>query len=309
MIRGLRLRPARLVHNWPQKLGALLLAVLLWLFVSNDSTSTTQRAFFVPLNVQGLSENQVATGVPERIEVTVSGPSPRVNALRPESIDAGLDLSGADGTFEESIRVSPPQGISLVRVNPTEVGGVVESTTQKSVPVRIALVGEAAPNLELDTTVSPDSVSVRGRSSLLSEVTAATAVVQAEPGEVTVTLFPSDASGEPVSGVALDPSVATVGLVGKRILHIRTVPIDLRLPSFSPLTVQGSNLSSETLRVAGPVEALNALETIDVSVERPTTALEEGSYTFDVTPQLPEGVVALDMITLSVRLSESPLAE
>ena len=322
----------RVLEHWPQKLAALGLAVLFWFFVSNDETVITQRSLLAPLTTLGVSANQVAVGVPERVEVTVSGPGPRVDALRGENLDAVLDLRGAENAFERSVNVFPPQGLTLVRVNPNEVVGFVETRGSKSVPVRVAYVkdmaaagwatgGGAPADVLVTPRTTPEAVTVRGRAGTLQEVTAALAIVDDGVGDgvsaggagetsVNVAPYAVDASGLPVEGVVLEPAEVSVTLSREPVLHTRTLPLTFTLPDTSPLTIEESTLSQREVTLAGPDELLDSVTGVTATVEPATLPAAPGGYTLPLTLGLPEGVSALDPPTVTLRLagsaSESP---
>ena len=324
----------RVLEGWPQKLAALGLAVLFWFFVSNDETVITQRSLLVPLTTLGISANQLAVGVPERVEVTVSGPGPRVDALRGENLDAVLDLRGAENAFERSVNVFPPQGLTLVRVNPSEVIGFVETRGSKSVPVRVAYVaggaadgvtggaaGGAPPaDILVTPQATPEAVTVRGRAGTLEEVTAALAIVNGRVGDgvgdgvsadgtgensVSVAPYAVDASGLPVEGVVLEPAEVSVTLSREPVLHTRTLPLTFMLPDTSPLTIEESALSQAEVTLAGPKELLEPLTEVTATVEPATLPEAPGGYTLPLTLGLPEGVSALEPPTVTLRLAGS----
>ncbi len=307
----------RLLEHWPQKLAALGLAVLFWFFVSTDETVITQRSLLVPLTTLGVSASQVAVGVPDTVEVTVSGPGPRMDALRGENVDAVLDLRGAENAFQRSVNVFPPQGLTLVRVNPSEVIGFVETRGSKSVPVRVAYVaaegatGGAAPaeNILVTPLVSPSEVTVRGRTGTLEEVTAALAVVRDEGGvdgnSISAAPYAIDASGLPVEGVVLESAEVRVSLHRDPVLHTRTVPLTFTLPDASPLTIEESTLSRAEVTLAGPEALLNGVAEVTATVEPATLPTAPGGYTLPLTLALPEGVAALAPPVVTLRLAGS----
>ena len=327
------------LERWPQKLAALGLAVLFWVFVSTDQTVTTQRSLLVPLTTLGLNANQIPVGVPDTVEVTVSGPGPRVDALRGENLDAVLDLRGTENEFERNVNVFPPQGLSLVRVNPSEVIGFVETQGSKRVPVRVVYLGAGATGGAAASTATgagtapgtdtlvtpvatPGEVTVQGRTDTLQEVTAALALVNgnadgesagesaANGGSVSAAPYAVDASGRPVAGVTLEPATVAVTLRREPVLHLRTLPLTLSLPDVSPLVVESSALSAAEVELAGPVEVLNELTEVTATVEPATLPDAPGGYTLPLTLSLPEGVTVLNAPTMTLRLagraSESP---
>ncbi len=291
----------RLTNNWLQKLISLLLAMLAWYFISISDTSVSQRSLRVPVEIEGLSEAQTQSGAPATVDVIVSGRSSSVNALRPENFRASLDLGDAAGDYQERIVVVPPQDISLVSVSPEIAIGAVETISSKDVPVVVALTGQSNPNVVLTPLSSVQSVRATGRESVLAQVTSATAVVTSTSGENRVTLFPSDATGQPVAEISLGPDSTTVTVSATPILHSKTVTLEVALPNADPLEVEIFALSQTTLQVAGTRELLAALESMTGVVELPENP-EAGEYFLNVRPQLPEGVRPLETVTAQFTL-------
>src|SRR5690606_7765926 len=108
----------RLTRNWPNKLAAVLIAFVVWMLITSNSTTTTQNSMFVPLIVEGIEDNQVAVGLPTRVAVSVSGPSSRIDRLTPEMLRATLDLTEVTGAFELPITVQTPQNVTVLTVEP-----------------------------------------------------------------------------------------------------------------------------------------------------------------------------------------------
>lgn len=294
----------RILNHWPQKLAALLVAMLLWLFVNTDETTTSQITLSVPLTIEGLESNQLTTGIPEQVEITVSGPSPRIDTLRPESIDAILNLRGASDSFEQSIRVFPPQGLVLQEVRPSVIIGTIETKVNETVPVTIAPIGQPPTDTRLIAEPQTQNVTATGRAQQVERVRQAVGVVQMASDANSARLYPADDTGQLVSNVSLSPSEVEVRFREQPILHTKRVPVELTLPDLDALRVAEQSLSQDTLRIAGPAEPLGSLDTIPATVEFATSTLIPGRYTLDVRPILPSGVIALDSLRVTLRLVE-----
>jgi YbbR domain-containing protein len=173
-----------LLRHWPQKITAVIIAAFLWLFVSTEQTTTSQRSFLVPLTVIGLNDNQLATGVPEFVEVSVSGESTRIDALRAENIETILDLSNVRQDFARPVRVSPPQGITLLRRNPSEVIGTVETRASRTIAVSSAFLRAPTSLISSGPSENPEDSADNTSNLLFQDVQYRT---QTDPNQVTIT--------------------------------------------------------------------------------------------------------------------------
>jgi YbbR domain-containing protein len=297
-----------LSHAWPQKVGALVLATLVWLFVNVNDTSITQRSLFVPITVEGLAPDSVATGLPDFVEVTVSGASGAIDRLRPDNFEAILDLSGQGGPFEVPIRVLSPQGVDLRRVNPSDVIGTVEAVTEKRVPLDAVVIGSGGPDTVVRATAEPTEVIVRARASTLAQVARALAPVRPSPGQRPATPYAVDSAGQPVAGVTIEPASVQVTVGEEPVLVSRRMPVELETPAVSGFTVT-ARLEQDAVSLLGPESTLAGIERVPGTVSLPTEEPEAGGYTLPVTLELPEGVYVVGSPTATVRLSRPPIRE
>jgi YbbR domain-containing protein len=198
--------------------------------------------------------------------------------------------------------VVPPQDISLVSVSPETAIGTVETINTKEVPVIVALEGERNPNVVLTSFSSVQSVQATGRESILAQVASATAFVNVLEGESSVTLFATDANGQPVSEISLEPTATTVTVTSTPVLHTKTVPLEVSEPDTS-LGLENFSVSQTTLQIAGTREQLAGVESVRGVVEFSEEA-KAGDYNLLVRPQLPEGVKALETVSATFSLSE-----
>lgn len=75
------------------------------------------------VTVSGRNGREVPAQIkPVKVAVVVRGARELVNALDPGKIDATVDLEGlGQGLFQLPVRVAPPQHVTVVRVEPTQV--------------------------------------------------------------------------------------------------------------------------------------------------------------------------------------------
>lgn len=294
----------RAARNWPNKLLALLIAFVVWLFVTESSTTTTQTSMFVPLVVEGIDDDQVAVGLPTRVAVSVSGPSTRIQRLTEDSLRATLDLTDVTGAFEVPITVQAPQQVAVETVDPTQVIGFLESVDSRSFPVQVALTGSLPADSSVTASASPPSLVLTGRSQVLESVRRVVVTAPANGGGEAVPVA-LDALGAPVTEVTFEPATVTVTVATRPVLSTKTVTVDLIAPTAPNLVAV--DLSSPTVEVAGSQAALATLETVTATVDPPTGTVDPGRYTLPVRLALPEGVVALSTPTAALQFVRDPL--
>lgn len=294
----------RLRRNWPTKLAAVVIAFLLWLFVTNSATTTTQRGLLLPLAIEGLGPDQVAVGLPSTVGVSVSGPSSRVNRLTPDMLRATLDLTEITGAFEQPITVQAPQEIDVESVEPALVIGFIESITSSSLAVQVALTGQRPQSALLEAAATPNNVTLTGRSQVLDTVQRVVAIAPATGGGIAAVVA-LDAAGNPVEGLSIEPSEVTVAVATRAALVTKDLTLEFEAPS-GPNLVR-ADLSTMTVTVAGPEATVEPLQSATASVDVPTGPIDPGRYTLPVSLDLPEGVVALTTPTVTLQYATDPL--
>jgi len=295
---------ARLSYQWPRKAAAVALAFVMWAFVSTSDTTVAQRSLLVPITVEGIASDLVPIGIPEVAEVTLSGTSQRLDRLRPEGIEAVLDLSGLSGDFAAPVVVTPPQGVVLERVNPAEGLGILERVATREVPVTVVSLGVTSADVRVVTSAEPNSVSVRGRGARLERVTQVLVAVDASQDSVTVAPFPADANGRPVDEVSVTPATIEVSIAREAVLAEVTLP--LRLLPLGVGGVSDVRASHDAVRVVGPPTLLASLTELVGAAELPTERPPAGRYTLAVNVATPSGVSVLDRVDVSVTYEQPP---
>ena len=294
---------ATLLHNLPLKLGALFVATVFWFFVSTDDAVISQRTLRAPLHTEGLSDTQRVLGLPERVTVRLSGPQSRLRTLNPDGLDVVLNLRGVTGSFERSLRVFPPQGITTVGVAPGEIIGTVETLLQLEVPVKVVTLGTPPADTALTLRAEPANVRVEGAETQVAQVTQVLAPYDpAIPSEgAKEKVYAADAQGEPVPGVTVTPAQVSVSADARAVLSVRTLPLQL-----APVTVPGRQVVSAALTqndvsVVGSEGVLAELSAVTATLPE-TPARGPGRYTLALTLELPAGVTALETPQLELHL-------
>lgn len=296
-----------LVHNWPQKVGALLLAMFIWWFVTVSDTPQTLASVEVQIEVEGLAPNSVVTGLPETVIVTIQGPGLLVERAQRDNIVAILDLAGVTGAFETSVLVLIPQGVELMNVSPSEVIGTIEPLASRSVPVEAVVFGAQSTDVRLALTVVPDEVTVSGLAGTLEQVTRVIVPVRSAPGERAGTPFAANTAGLPVGGVSISPDSIQVTVIEQPVLIQREVRIALLPPDVPGFSVS-ARLDPATVMVTGPPSLVAGLEEVTATADLSDMPAEPGAHVVPVVPALPGGVSAAPL-TATIRLIQAGLIE
>lgn len=292
------------------KVLSLGLALLVWMSVSGEEI--VERGLRVPLELQQFPAGLELQGEPPAaVDVRVRGASTALSRVGAGDVVAVLDLHGA-APGRRLFHLTPEQvrapfGVDVVQVTPATVPLAFERSASKNVKVTPPIEGRPAPGYVLGpVTVDPPTVDVVGPESAVKRVEEAVT----EPVSVTG----ARARVRETVGVGLfDPSLRLKGarnatvtvqvLPGAAERVFRATAIHLRN--------LGRSLSAEatpataTVTVRGSQEAVNRLDTEDVTVFVDLSGLGAGTYTLatHAIASIDAGVTHIDPPTVQVRIT------
>lgn len=261
-----------LMRNWPLKLGALLLATILYtgLVFSGSFSETTIPgvpivALAQPQDSYVLTQQLGAVDI--RYRIATDAPA-RVTA---DSFAVTVDLSGYDMTLAPQRQSLPLRvravsaGLDIVSFEPSAVSVSVDVLAERQVRVTVDS-GEVPPGLEIGTAQLGDQlVTASGPASLLARVDHAVARVRIDQSGIDVSgqveLVPLDVDGRTVASIELTPSTTRVEIDVSTVETSKTVPVR---PILSGTPAPGYEIASVAVDPAvvtllGSPEALTAI--------------------------------------------------
>ncbi len=306
------------VHNWPLKLAAVVLAVLLYGgLILSASIETFQGR--IPITVLNPPADAFVMGdLPDvtTVRYLVIGASPaRVTAA---SFSATIDLAGVETrpgappvSVPVRVQATDPSVVQVVDFEPSRIQVALDPLVSKEVPVRVNR-GIVPPGLEIrEPVVSADVVTASGPESFVRLVVAAEARVAIPATGVDVNelvdLVPVDASGSVVSSVELAPTSVRVTIQVGSQLSTRAVPVNAVVTGTPAdgYEITGVTAVPAVVTVGGEASLLDAL--VKVDTEPVAISGARDSVVVEVALQLPAGVEALDVDVIRVEVTIAPL--
>ena len=296
---------------------ALLLSTTLWVLVVNDQNperiDTPDIA--IPVEISKVPPGLVVMSNLEPVRFKIRAPKDRWTSLRSSSFRAVVDLSQL-GPGIHAVPVVPeasdPQ-VRVLEVIPSTVSVRLEETRERTVPVKVNLVGNVPFGYVYGTPkVEPEVAVVSGPSSLVQSVETASVDVRLEGITVDIDSafhpLPIDSSGGTVRSVGLTPQTVRVRIsvqqqVSYKQVGLRTPIAGTPAPGYWVESV-GAEPSSVTV-VGDPkvLASINYLDTAPVSVNGASSNVVQ-----DVQIVLPQGVSLLQQQqAVRVRAAISPL--
>lgn len=308
---------AWLVRNWPLKLGALLLSILLYAGLVYSGSFTERQATGVPIRAINQPLNTyLLTGELGTVDVGYRAAAGAAGSVTTSTFSATVDLEAYDMTQAGEPQRVPVEVRSLddevvvLAVAPVEVSVILDRLAVRTVRVVVDR-GELPPGLEIGVaTVTPSTVQANGPESRLRLVTRAVARVRIDPSGIDVReqidLIPVDADGQRVVAVDLSPSSALVEIEVSTAETSKTVPVTPNLVGTPPvgLTLTGVVVEPAAVTLFGPpgvLTGITSVETapIDLSAVTADAVLEAGLVLPDQT-RLGEGTATAVAVSVNV---------
>lgn len=315
MGRAVRRITRSVVHNWPLKLAAVVVATLLYagLVASEDS-----KTYPGPITVTALNQpsGTVITNTLKEIEqIRYLAPADS-GRLQAEDFRATIDLTNAKAdaqpaNYRVTITPADPQ-VTILDYRPRTIQVVLDVSVSQPFDVEVE-TGTPQAGLEIgDIVVDPAAVMVTGPSGLVNRVAAVKVVARIDASGIDVDreFQPRavDANGEVVTGVDLSPPTVHVTIPVYTDKETRTVPVN-PLISGSPgagFRIAAVSVEPLVVQVEGDGEQLADVAEAD-TMPVPVTGATR-TVTSEVALALPAGVTSTTE-TVKVVVTIEPVTE
>jgi YbbR domain-containing protein len=314
--RRVRRIAGRIVHNWPLKLAAVVLATVLYAGLVASQDSATYPGPITVASINQPAGTVITNQLRDVEEIRYIAPAD-LGRLRADDFRATVDLANVkpDGN-PASVRVNvtavDPR-VTILEVRPRSIQVVLDQSASKTVKVSV-VQGTPPPGLEVgETTVEPAVVTVSGPSGAVNRVAAVRVNAPIDGSGLDVDRDfrpePLDAAGSVVTGVDLEPATVHVTIPVYTNKETRTIPVN---PIVTGTPGAGFRIAAVTVvptvvTLQGDGEQLSKLVSADTAPVSVSGATRD--ITADVALALPSGVTAIGSGTARVKVTIEPVTE
>ncbi len=226
------------LENLGLKLFSLLIALLLWLFVMGaEDITTTARVKLVLISPE---DKVMVSDVPDKINITVSGPWAAVKGWNADNHVVRLDLTslelGPTVIYLEESKLNLPSGLTLQRVNPSEF--TINFAKKSSKKVKVVPVWRGRPKYGfkvVEASVDPNEITIEGGESdlvIVDEVLTEEVDVEGKASTFAVAVNPLRLSKN-ISFPDKDPLLMTIK-IGKDLIErtFKNIPIKIEKATY-----------------------------------------------------------------------------
>jgi len=229
------------------KILSLCLGVFLWYFVVGEDQVDINIS--VPIEVLNLPANLVISNQYKTdIEVAVRGPRSIIQELRKANISRPLDLSkavpGSMTIKNEADSIPFPNGISVLRLQPSNTTLFIDRLIQKNLPIHPVIEGEPLAGFELQAIkLQPETLPVSGPKKILdSQLALKTYVINLDGLAHSTTLQVQLNLSPEMLNLIGDTLVSVKIAVKEKMLRktVRGIPVNVRDADIPVKTVPGT---------------------------------------------------------------------
>lgn len=288
-------------RNIVYKVTSILLAILLWFYVTNVQNPAIDKNLQVTVTYHGLQDGLIISENQESVNVKVKGRSSVITTLAPEDIKATVDLQDAQvGKKEYRVNIVLPSGVELVSVDSYNVLLTIDVIKEKQLPIIVKNVNTVAQGYSsFEPVLTPSQVVVRGPEKLLSNLTKAQVTVDLNQATDNLTLtlpvYLVNNKGEQVANEQIEISPQNVQVYVPVIQNIPTKTVAVKSVIVGNpkqnWKVSRVVLEPEIVRITGPYEKLLSIEKVQTQAIDITG--KEGSFVAQVPLDAPEGIKLL----------------
>lgn len=295
---------------------ALLMAVLLWVVVITLQPNTEKDISGVAVNLDYNSATYTGKGLdivdrPElKVRVKVTGDGSDVLNVTAADLVVYPDYTTVTGEGTYTLKLeakfngaSLNRNITIEKVIPDTVSLDFDKIASKKLPIQVSVTGlETTDGYYVGTpSARPAEVNLRGPESEINRIEKAMARVTVA-GEYTDSVLASagleylDKAGNPVDSDYITADVEQVE-VSVPVLKVKEVPLTFEftgVPAGYDTKQLAYTMSQNTIRVAGPQEQVDALESISAGIIDLTTFVPGTPITLNIS--LAEGLYNVDSL-------------
>jgi YbbR domain-containing protein len=316
-----RLGAAFSTANVVRYLLSFVLAFTLWAWVTAQrDPEQTYQANQLAITATNLADSLNLVGSLPTVDVRLEGPQSVIETIDTGSIQATIDLAGADipGAYERDVQVTAPEGLRNIEVTPETVIVELDAVVSKTFPVEVLSPESVPRNLAVtDTNAVPSEVTVTGVQRNVDRVARVLVDVSLSGQEESFTTQaiprPVDAENRPVDNVSIAPSTVSLSVAIE--VRGKEIPVFVRCEcdAADGFEVVGQPLPTPgTVLIDGPRDLLNDVQYI-YTTPIVTSTLEAPEVLPDVpldTSTLPEGVsIEQTTVDVSVRVEQATFSQ
>lgn len=165
--------PDIMKRNLSYKLISILLAFILWAYVTNEQNPITKHTYDIPLETKGLKSSFAILDMPKTIKVTVQTSKISFTSLTPRDIHAYVDLTYISQVGEAlcPVEIKQDSDITIIESKPDNVKVNIDYINSKTFDVDLKPIGKLNNQYTISSSkITPERISITGPQTILDKI-------------------------------------------------------------------------------------------------------------------------------------------
>lgn len=283
-------------YNKLQKISALIISAVLWVYVMSSQDPPMEGSYRVPVSLSEYSRDYRVVYDIQHVTVELTGARSHFAEYKSSDIHAFLNSSNlVEGEYDLPVEVTFPRGFELSGVKPDKIHVTIDPFVEKQVPAEVIVTGSPVSDSVVRNVVkSLESITVIGAKSAVNSVSRVIGYVgltgNKDDFDIRVPLSAIDADGREVKGIRVVPAAITVTVDIESGLTKKTVPVTSEISPPAGREIESISVEPNNIEIAGKEDVLNAITSIPTAKAVINAGKEE--FDGDLKIVLPAGVTS-----------------
>lgn len=161
-----------LASNIGLKITAFLMAVLIWIYVTEIKGPEMEKQFYLQIQTRNLAENLVVTTELPSVTISLKGSKTLIEKIKSDDLTAYVDLLGKkEGKYQMIINITKPESANLISIEPELMIVDMQAVTEKLLPIVIKYKGQTGVGIVLgEPRINPEKLAVSGPSESIQKL-------------------------------------------------------------------------------------------------------------------------------------------
>lgn len=163
-----------LLNNIDMKILALIMAIILWFYISSEYNIYAERYYEIEVTPVNLDPGLSIKDFREKISVGIHAQKNILENISSQKITGTVDLQGVKeaGEYQIGVDIVSPKNTNIVKVIPEEVNVIIEEILRKAYPVEYNLIGlpEKGYSLKNEPEINPKEVNITAADSIHNQI-------------------------------------------------------------------------------------------------------------------------------------------
>lgn len=154
------------------KITAFLLAVLIWIYVTQIKGPEMEKQFYLQIQTRNISENLAVTTELPSVTISLKGSKSLIEKIKSDDLSAYVDLLGKkEGKYQMIISITKPESANLLSIEPELAIIDLQQVVEKQLPITIKYKGQSGVGIVMgEPRINPEKLVVSGPSESLQKL-------------------------------------------------------------------------------------------------------------------------------------------